>query len=127
MITRQTQSEIPLTNKLAAAEDDEETNPDGLSKVDETPEELNYIASTVGFLLQILDSKTGSVWVFTWDGNEEPNNSGNGEEGGAEEEAVVVPELGDGGGGSNSSSGAGDFVEDMLEEDEVSRRAVEHP
>lgn len=57
------ETESSLTDKLAAAEDDEETNPDGLSKVDETPEKLDQIVSTVtvDFLFQIFDGKTSGV------------------------------------------------------------------
>ena len=106
----------PLTDEFAAAKDDEETNPDGLSKVNETPDELNCVVSTVGFLLQIFDGKTSSICTAAWDGNKEPNDSGDGEEGGGEEEAIVISKLGDGGGGSNSSGSTSDFVEDMLEE-----------
>lgn len=52
-----------LTDKLATAEDDEETNPDGPSKVDETPKELDQVITTVDSLLlfQIFDSETGSA------------------------------------------------------------------
>lgn len=56
----------PLTDKPSTAEDDEETNVDGLPKIDETPEELDQVVSTLGFLLQIFDSKTGNVRILLW-------------------------------------------------------------
>jgi hypothetical protein len=103
-----------LTDKLAAAKDNEETNPDGLSEVDETPEELNEVVSTVGFLLQIFNSDTGGTPATLRDGNKEPDDSGDDKENRGEEEAVVVSELGDCRGGSERGAGASDFVKDVL-------------
>ena len=106
--------EPPPTNKLAAPEYDQEANPDRLSKVYKTPEELEDIVPTTGFFLHFFDNKTSSVCVVSRDGNKEPNDSGDSVEDGGQEETVVVPELGDEGGGSEGGAGAGDLVEDVL-------------
>ena len=105
-----------LTDKLAAAEDDEEPHPDGPSKVNKTPEKLDQIGSTIDMLfsLQILHGEAGCVFPVSWNSNEVPNDPSDGEESRSEEEAVVVSELGNRGGGSNSGSGACDLVEDVL-------------
>lgn len=87
---------------------------------------MDYVVPTLGFLLQIFDSKTGNVCTFLWDGNEGPDDSGDGEEGRCEEEAVVVSELGDSRGRSDGGGGTSDFIEYMLEESEMSQRAVEY-
>lgn len=48
---RNVRTERLLTDKLAAAEDDEGTNPDGPSEVNKTPEELNKVVSTAATAL----------------------------------------------------------------------------
>lgn len=75
---------------------------------------MDSIVSTLGILLDIFETNTGTSVM--WDRDEEPDDAGNDEEYGGEEETVVIAEHGDCGGGGEGTSGAGDFVEDMLDE-----------
>jgi hypothetical protein len=106
---------IRLTDEFPVAKDDEETNPDGLSEVEEAVEELGEVIPAIDVLLNIFETNTSSVSAVR-EGYEEPDYAGNGEEDGGEEEAVVVSEPGDGGGGGKSTSSTSGFVEDMLDE-----------
>lgn len=100
MSDRTTQMQIGrrLTDEPAVAKDNKESNPDGLSEVDEAVEELSCVVSMVGVLLNILETNaTNGVCIGMWEGNEKPDDTGNSKEDGSEEEAVVVSKLGNGG------------------------------
>ena len=93
---RKIETERRLTDELATCEDDEETDPDGLSKANEAAIGLDKIVPMVGLLLNIFKTNTANTAVVR-ERDKEPDGASDAEEDRGEEEAVVVSKPGDGG------------------------------
>ena len=90
----QIETERRLTDELAVAKDDKETDPDRLSETDETMIKLDGVVSTVSLPLDIFKTNpSNTVNGVVWDGDEKPYGAGDGKEDGGEEETVIVSKF----------------------------------